>query len=351
MASQDGTRKTTRQETSFLSNRTISGTFSMETSTHHKPEQGLVGQAIALFGMGLWWTATLLLGMFALIEGFSNRTFWGFLTAAFAAALCAPPVQRKLRNRTGPEISPQQFMGGAAVVLVISLVFMGQGKHAIQEAIEQEALVAKEAAQREAHAKLKHQFADSKAQIISKIEDLIAANKPVDALAEIDRYASVASDPVLARLKERAHVATMKLELRNEYSLALPRREEIYSRLISAEPAYAANYETKLREVRAELAGQQRIEAAASAAAAKKSAIAAQFSSWNGSHHKVEAALKARMHNPDSYKHVETRYSVDSDTITVITTYRGTNGFGAVVTSRALATTDLRGNVLSVESL
>lgn len=323
----------------------------MEPSTSQLLRPGVATQAKALLGAGVWWTASVIIGLFALVEGFSNRTFGGFLTAALAAALCAPPLQRKLRDHTGLAISPKIFKVLAAVALVASFAFMEQGKLAIQDAARQEARVAKDVLHRENQAKLKKQFVENKAQIISEIESQIAANKPLDALDEIGQYAAVVSDPALARLKETANIVLIKLELRNEHSLSLHRREEIYSRLLTAEPTNGEVYEPKLRGVRAELSAQQRVKAAARATAVKESAIAAQFSTWDGSHSKVEAALKARMHNPSSYKHVETRYSIGSDTLTVVTTYRGTNGFGGVVTNRAVAKTDLQGNVLSVESL
>lgn len=56
------------------------------------------------------------------------------------------------------------------------------------------------------------------------------------------------------------------------------------------------------------------------------------------------------MNNPKSYEHVETRYSVGEEALTVVTTTRGTNGFGAVVTNRTIATVDKAGNVLTLST-
>ena len=54
------------------------------------------------------------------------------------------------------------------------------------------------------------------------------------------------------------------------------------------------------------------------------------------------------MHNPDSYEHVETKY-IDKDTyIVVITKFRGTNAFGAVVTNSMAAEVGLDGSVRSI---
>lgn len=323
----------------------------MESPPSTELQPGLAGQAKALLGTCAWWAATALLGVFALHEGFANRTFGGFVTAALAAALCAPPLQRGIRERTGLAISPGRFKLFAIVALGASLVFMAGGKFAVEDAAFREEQFVKDAAYRDAQAELQQHFVENKAQVVSNVKQLLAASRPVDALAEIEKYAKAVSDPALAQLRVEADVAAMKLELRNEYSLSLTRREEIYVKLIAAEPVNVATYGPKLVEARAELAAQRRVQAASAAAAAKKAAIEAQFSAWDGSHPKVEAALKARMHNPDSYKHVETRYSIGPDTLTVMTTYRGTNGFGAVVTNRAVAKADLQGNVLSISSL
>jgi hypothetical protein len=81
--------------------------------------------------------------------------------------------------------------------------------------------------------------------------------------------------------------------------------------------------------------------------------IREQFSIWDGSHNATEAAIKARMHNPDSYKHVKTVYSDNGmkKGLSVQTTFRGTNAFGAVVTNIAVAKVDDAGHVITLEML
>ena len=82
--------------------------------------------------------------------------------------------------------------------------------------------------------------------------------------------------------------------------------------------------------------------------AAKAEAIKKQFSAWDGSHYNLERYIKNSMHNPDSYEHVETKY-IDKDTyIVVITKFRGTNAFGAVVTNSMAAEVGLDGSVRSI---
>jgi hypothetical protein len=63
------------------------------------------------------------------------------------------------------------------------------------------------------------------------------------------------------------------------------------------------------------------------------------FSSWGGSHDELTRTIKAGMKNPDSYKHVATRYVDNGTHLLVVTQYRGTNSFGAVVTETISAET------------
>ena len=54
------------------------------------------------------------------------------------------------------------------------------------------------------------------------------------------------------------------------------------------------------------------------------------------------------MNNPDSYEHVETRYTDMGDHLRVATKYRGTNAFGGVVTQTTVADVDDNGNVIRI---
>ncbi len=83
----------------------------------------------------------------------------------------------------------------------------------------------------------------------------------------------------------------------------------------------------------------------------KKLKVNSQFSAWNGSHKALEQYIKASMNDPKSYEHVETRYQVNENTITIYTKFRGKNMFNAVVTNEALATADLEGNLIEVKIL
>ena len=93
------------------------------------------------------------------------------------------------------------------------------------------------------------------------------------------------------------------------------------------------------------------------AAAAKRDAKAKidedfklQFSAWNGSHRKTVEYVKERMHNPKSFKHVETRYidHAENGYRVIQMKYRGTNLYNAIVTNSIWVKVDLHGNVFEV---
>jgi UPF0716 family protein affecting phage T7 exclusion len=81
----------------------------------------------------------------------------------------------------------------------------------------------------------------------------------------------------------------------------------------------------------------------------RREKIESQFSSYDGSHHGVERAIKARMNDPDSYEHVQTRFKDEGSYILVYTQFRGKNAFNAKIMSVASAKVDFSGNVLDLQ--
>ena len=80
-----------------------------------------------------------------------------------------------------------------------------------------------------------------------------------------------------------------------------------------------------------------------------QSKIESQFSAWNGSHKALVRLVKDGMNDPKSFEHVKTTYTEQADIILVLMTYRGKNGFNAVVTERIYAEITLDGKVISVK--
>lgn len=76
--------------------------------------------------------------------------------------------------------------------------------------------------------------------------------------------------------------------------------------------------------------------------------IKRQFSPLDGSHRNLERLVKNALHDPDSYDHVETRYSDKGDHLMVSLKYRAVNGFGATRLHRAVAKVGLDGSIIQV---
>lgn len=87
---------------------------------------------------------------------------------------------------------------------------------------------------------------------------------------------------------------------------------------------------------------------AAERAAERTKRIESCFSSWNGSHIRLVRLIKEAMHDPKSFKHVETRYGDRGDHLLVHMSYRGKNAFGALVLNSVTAKCDLDGNVIEI---
>lgn len=74
--------------------------------------------------------------------------------------------------------------------------------------------------------------------------------------------------------------------------------------------------------------------------------IKAQFSQWDGSHIELKKLVKSHMHDPSSFKHVESSYLDHGNYFTVYLKFRGSNAFGATVTNTAKATVNANGTNL-----
>ena len=82
---------------------------------------------------------------------------------------------------------------------------------------------------------------------------------------------------------------------------------------------------------------------------ARQDVLERQFSRWDGSHRELVAYTKLLMHNPDSFKHIETRFLDEGETLLLIMTFEGTNAFGATVRSQIKARADVNtGNILEI---
>ena len=71
------------------------------------------------------------------------------------------------------------------------------------------------------------------------------------------------------------------------------------------------------------------------------------ISGWDGKNRELVDLVKSSMNDPKSFEHVETRFRDNGDSLSLIMTFRGTNGFGAIVTNKISADLDKRTRLLT----
>ena len=81
----------------------------------------------------------------------------------------------------------------------------------------------------------------------------------------------------------------------------------------------------------------------------RKERIDKLFSDWDGSQPAVVKWIKQNIKDPDSYKHIETKFVDKTERVGVITKFTATNSFGGRVQTTCLAQIDTLGNLLSAE--
>ena len=145
------------------------------------------------------------------------------------------------------------------------------------------------------------------------------------------------------KLKEDlAHL--VKQNMNNPEIIALKVEvENLKKKLTQVQKDYASYHvalENKRKAERAEYAAKAKLD----------EDFKLQFSMWDGSHRNTVEYVKEHMHNPKSFKHVETHYVdyVEKEFRIIQMKYRGTNLFNAVVTNSIWVKVDLNGNVVEV---
>ena len=172
----------------------------------------------------------------------------------------------------------------------------------------------------------------------------IEADKKLEAKAKAE-----AEDARKARLEAQAKAkaeSNAKQEAEAKAEAARKARLEAESKAKQETEAKAQAKAKAEAEQKAKL--EAGVKAKAKAKKARQDRIASGFSAWDGSHRKLERAIKKVMNDPDSYDHVETLYWDQGDYLIVKTTFRGKNAFGGKVLNWVKAKCDLDGNVIQV---
>jgi hypothetical protein len=186
-------------------------------------------------------------------------------------------------------------------------------------------------------------FSKNRNEILSSINILIADDKQNEASLVINRYKK-SNDPELTALntKIQKYLDTKRLlsQLESTSKSDINRNFEIYSELTALHPENK-EYQKKYSSFRQQHYQQAKLDQ-------HKVSIQKQFSSWDGSHIKLEEYIIARMNDPDSYEHVNTTYR-DMNTYLIVTTqFRGKNTFGGLVKQVMTAKVGDNGNIIDI---
>lgn len=282
-----------------------------------------------------------------ILAGLANGSYVGALIALLGALYCFPRTHRALVERSDYEMTGRGALIVGGALLVASLAFTGVAIY--QEALRANAeaeriadITAKKAAAQEAR---NQRFLTNKASELQQARTSLAAmdDKPARQLLTEVRL----EDVELKALAREVDAFDVRRQLKDESDLPMSRQVALYNSLAQLEPS---NREVVDKAAKLSAAF-ERSQKEAKAAEARAKQIEAQFSSWDGSHRNVVRAVQERMNDPDSFKHVKTRYKETPTGLIVFMTYRGTNKFGGVVTGTVMATVDKTGDVLTLANV
>jgi hypothetical protein len=194
-------------------------------------------------------------------------------------------------------------------------------------------------------------FIMNKTGILAQMADAVAKKQFAEAQALGNRYLKVTDDAQLKAGMAAARKAALLWSVDRASKAPLAEVAAAYAQLAQLEPENAQYRAASvkfaaLRNIEAQEEAQARL--AAEARAVRVAKLEKQFSPWDGSHPAVEAAVKRSMKNPDSYKHVETRYTLLDHGMRIRMVFRGTNSFGGVVPNSVVALVDDEGRLVTL---
>lgn len=280
------------------------------------------------------------------------NSFWVLLPGLGLVFLVTPLARDWIKSKG---VNPPAGKMLAALIFIffaLLMLAMSAGMDADMEKRDAEAKQVAQVEREEAAKALKAEFDAKRAQILEEIDQLVSSQKFEDANKIVSKYQSVGGEEIRSASRTVA-LAKARFSLKSERTLTLEQKVAAYKLVSEAEPANkstAATFAKLSQQLDQKKAADREKREKDEALARRKAAIEAQFSSWDGSHPSVERLVKKGMKNPDSYQHVETRYSILPKGFTVVTTIRGTNSFGGVVPQTFRAILDDDGHVVSLTS-
>lgn len=245
-----------------------------------------------------------------------------------------------------------------AGAVLVAMVVLGnvteklEAKRAEEAALGEQVATAKRVKdKREA---LVAEFQGNRSSLISEAQQLISHGDPAAAQQVLAKFAPLQDQDVTHLLKVAGDklLAVQRIKKLSDELATNPDKVKamaIHKELAQLEPANPL-WKALIEENRAVVYAITAQQAATEKAAARTTAIKSLFSAWDGSVRSVEVGIKARLKDPDSYKHVKTSArDAGADGVLVVTEYRAKNSFNAVITSVATALVSPSGELISLD--
>ena len=235
------------------------------------------------------------------------------------------------------------------VALLVALGIFGNVTNKMEARQKEEEARAKILAAQKLAKEKQDEFTANKPQLLEQAKRLIDQGKPDDALASLAKFAQF-KDPDIRHVQQLAQTAKRIQGLSDELATKpnASRALAIYEELKALQPSNPL-WPAMIEEIHPKATEARMQQLQAQAVVNREQDVKRLFSGWDGSVHVVEQAVKARLKDPDSYKHVETKY-IDSGAgnIKVFTQYRARNSFNAVVLGTATAEVSPAGELISL---
>lgn len=277
-----------------------------------------------------------------------------------ASAAIVPPVRRKILA-IGGSVSVGRYAVAIALLMTASLYVAGSvsAEKARAERAEFARLEAEETARQAQIERERNtqKFVDEKELILAAAHGQLKAGDYKGLLKNTGIY-TVANDSELMALRSQASSELKRIRVENRTAELLAELKTIpvaeygqnlarYRELTRMHPDNS-RYQKKVSfySEKVEVLKRERI-----AREERKKNIEKQFSFDYAIHFPLRRHIKSKMHNPKSFKHVKTTHSVHENYIVVAMKYRGTNGFGAVVTNSVVAKYSVNGYLLEIAQL
>ncbi len=260
-------------------------------------------------------------------------------TKAESCPKCGAPISPKKPVKEKKKTSLLTWL----IVLLIGLSVLGSmlGESQEEKEAKYEQLQAERAA--ETNRKNIEYFTKNTKEILSSVKKEIDAGNYDKASEITGKYLTTNNKEILVYHKQ-ARTKTVLKKLKAIPGKKYVKNRDLYKELVSLNPDNA-KYKAKVKFYTKKQVDK---EAKFKKAEARKKKIESSFSGWDGSHRGLEKYIKSTMNDPESYDHVETRYTDKGSYLYVQTTFRGRNGFGGMVKQTVSANVSLDGKVLKI---